>query len=676
MKRILILAASVIAVSVTTTTGLVGCSGSGGGSADAGSSTAAALTISGSLSGGSSFLPMSLNKSANSSFAVNLSDLEIYAIAFTTPPVIARAAVGTDGSFSVSLPGAKGSSVTAVFRDTTNNNEVGTVTFRDTSTKDMSGNNYKDSSSIVLSDNVSLGNLTLGDDGKVVVDVAEIATAVAAPAASTSAFDMSGVWKAKPFSNPPTGYITTCAAGTPQNDCEGLPENAEIALIRIKGKEFTPNQNACDQDADPVVCHETNDGTVGTKDKYALGVWEASGVTACDHKTGFTADEARAGGRIHVDTTALPTIGGTAVTMGAMTSYSPYFWIKGTATATRDFYDCRGVMVAVDGKQVPGYACKGSIKDGKGTPEMDDDTDTGNDGWMVNLGNGGCFDANNKPVMVKNWGGLTPSGQCQHVTTGLPAGFSAGTCNYNGDPDGDEGAYPGAIAFTCKWVNGQFADSNGNPNLQQALTLQTNEYLTQAAVIPAMTNGQPTKCKDGYSGDLSGLTFAEAQCFAQYYEQNRNSFQTTCAPRPRFNWGASTVKDFYRVEFRPKPDSQFLMDILTYDPTGSLATLDTEERESFTVPSGSDSSVTCEMARKIVFNFKKVTDTTAIVDIRFSGRMASTAAACQGIAKVALANVEYNKNIADRNQHRRAVNNADLEYMLVPQAMIFSMEKQ
>lgn len=675
MKRILILAASVIAVSVTTTTGLVGCSGSGGGSADAGSSTASALTISGSLSGGSSFLPMSLNKSANSSFAVNLSDLEIYAIAFTTPPVIARAAVGSDGSFSVNLPGAKGSSVTAVFRDTTNNNEVGTVTFRDTSTKDMSGNNYKDSSSIVLSDNVSLGNLTLGDDGKVVVDVAEIATAVAAPAASTSAFDMSGVWKAKPFSNPPTGYITTCAAGTPQNECDGLPENAEIALIRIKGKEFTPNQGACNIDAQNVSCDENNDGTVGTKDKYALGVWEASGVTACGHKTGFTAAEARAGGRIHVDTTALPTIGGTAVTMGSMTSYNPYFWIKGTATATRDFHDCRGVMVTVGDKQIPGYACKSDIKEpNQQDPQQMDDV---GDAWMVNLGNGGCFDANNKPVMVKNWGGLTPSGQCDHVTTGLPDGFSAGTCGYTGDPDGNESAYPGSISFTCKWVSGQFQDNNGNPNLAQKLTLQQGQQLHSAPAIPAQTNGSPTPCKSNHTdGVFTGVTFAQAQCFAQYYEQNRNSFQTTCAPRPRFNWGASTVKDFYRVEFRPKPDSQFLMDILTYDPTGSLATLDTEERESFTVPSGSDSSVTCEMARKIVFNFKKVTDTTAIVDIRFSGRMASTAAACQGIAKVALANVEYNKNIADRNQHRRAVNNADLEYMLVPQAMIFSMEKQ
>lgn len=668
MKRILILAASVIAVSTTTTIGLVGCSG--GSSADGGSSTAAALTISGTLSGGSTFLPMNVNQNANSSFAVSLSDLEIYAIAFTTPPVIARAAVGTDGSFSVNLPGAKGSSVTAVFRDTTNNNEVGTVTFRDSSTKDMSGNDYKDSSSIVLSDNVSLGNLTLGDDGKVVVDVAAIATAVAAPAASTSAFDMSGVWKAKAFPNPPAGYITTCAAGTPENQCDGLLENAEIALLRIKGKEFTPNQGACNTDSQNVMCDATNDGTVGTKDRYALGVWDATGVAACGHKTGFSEAEARAGGRIHVDTASLPTIGGTAVTMGTMTGYNPFFWIKAAATATRDFFDCRGVMVTVADKQIPAYACKANIMN-------DQNTDSGTDGWMVNLGNGGCFDANGKPVMVKNWSGLTPDGQCQHVTTGLPQGFSAGTCSYNGDPDGNESVYPGSIAFTCKWVNGQFADNNGSPNLASPLQLTNGQFLKHAPAIPAQTNGSPTTCKSSHpDGSITGVTLAQAQCFAQYYEQNRNSFSATCAPRPRFNWGASTVKDFYRVEFRPKPDAQFLMDVLSYDPTGSLATLDTEERESFTVPAGTDTTVTCEMARKIVFNFKKVTDTTAIVDIRFSGRMASTAAACQGIAKAALANVEYNKTIADRDQHRRAVNNADLEYMLVPQAMIFSMEKQ
>jgi len=642
----------------------VGCSSSKSSDSGGGSSTNSTLTISGKLGTSSSLMAHSLDGKVNAMSdvgmqAVSLSDLEIYAIAFTNPPAIGQANVNSDGSFTVDLAGAKGSSVTAVFRDKTNSNEVGTVTFRDTSKKDMNGNSYKDSSSIVLSDNVSLGNITLGDDGKVVVDVSTISTVVAAPAASSAAFDMSGVWKANAFSNPPTGYKTTCAAGTPNNECEGLPENAEIALIRIAGKDFTPNAGQCDRDAASVTCDATANGTVGTTDRYALSVWEASGVTACGHKLGFSEAEARAGGLIHVDPASLPTIAGTQMQFGDMTSYNPYFWIKNAATATRPYMDCRGVSVTVGTKEVKGYACKGDTYN-------DNNVNQNTAGWMVNLGNGGCVGSDGKPIMVNNWGSLT--GSCgSPSTSGLPTGFSSNSCDYSGDPDGS-----GPLAsqsFTCSWTGGSFTDSSGNPNLSSPVSGNLHVQMGSPAIA------QGASCGDQADGSESGLTLQEAQCYAQYYEMNRNSFSTTCAPRPRFNWGANTLGDFYKVDFRQKPDAMFILDIMTYDATGELATVDTEERESFTVPSGSSSTVTCEIARKIVFNVKKTGANTAVVDIRFSGRMTSLASACQGLAKQAIENAAYNKTVAE-NLRRRAVDNADLEYILVPSAMIFNMTRQ
>lgn len=664
----------------------VGCSGGGGGaSADGGGGGSSALTISGSLSSSASVASVNGKISAmdNSSFAVTLTDLEIYAIAFTNPPVIAAADVGADGSFSVSLPGATGSSVTAIFRDKTDGGEVGTIVFRDATDVGMDGS-AKESSSIVLGSNVNLGSLSIADDGKVVVDVATISEQIAPPAAASAAFDMSGVWAASAYSPLPTAnHKTTCPDGTPMDDCEGLPEGAEIALVRVAGKEFTPTGagGTCDIENSASTCADT-DGTIGTEDRYALGIWEASGLAACGHKLGFTEDEARAGGRMDVDPASLPTVGGTQIQFGTMTGYNPYFWIKNAATATRDYMACQGVKVPFGSgptaKDVPGFACKGDIKLNA------DNSDTGNDGWMVNLGNGGCFDANNKPVRVSNWSGEAENG-CEAAVQedGAPTGIMRQTCSYNRDPDGSGPNYPAAIAYTCSWANGMFADASGLPNFSSQVDTSIH---TVAPPVAQIANGAP--CGDQADGVATGLTLAEAQCYAQYYEENRDNstlFPASCAPRPRFNWGAADAENFYRVDFRAKPDAQFIFDFMTYDASGDLGTVDTYEREGVTIPSGSGSEISCEVERRIVVNIKKTSATTAVVEIRFTGKMASTAAACQALAKTAISNAAYNKTLnradfaTDEDYwaaQRRAIQGGDLEYILSPSAMIFNMTKQ
>lgn len=629
-----------------------GCSAGGGGSTP--STAVESLVISGSLA--SSYTASAL-KPASLKQSLTLSDLEIYAIAFTSPPVIAQADVNADGSFSVALPGAKGASITAVFRDTANaGSVVGTVEFKDTSNKDLNGE-AKSSSSIVLADTVNLGNLSISDDGTVVVDVATIATAVAAPAAAATAFDMSGVWRMSAFSPLPTGYTTTCAAGTPHNECEALPDQSEIALIRLGGKLFTPASGQCDRDANPVVCAST-DGTVTTTQRYAMAVWEASGFAACGSKTGFTEAEARAGGSIHIED-ALPTVGGVQVGFGDFTGYNPYFWVKSAATATRDTFNCKGMDVTVGSSTYKAYACKGDILDNSST-------DTGNDGWQVNLGQGGCRDTSNRPVMVTNWGSLTPSASCTNTTTGLPDGFTSGSCPYTGDPDGSGPAT--STSFVCTWTGGSFTDNAGAPNL--AVPVTSGYRVGPPSVLVA----SGAACGNQTDGSGTGLTLQEAQCYADYFFQNQGT-SGACDPQVQFNWSADTIENFYRVDYRGKPKSQFLLDILTYNAGGDLATLDTEEHESFTIASGASSTVTCETARKIVFNFRKLTETTATVEVRFAGRMASTAPACQGLAKRAIENVEFNKT-ADNASKRRAIDTGDLEHIFSSSSLLMSATKQ
>ncbi len=633
---------------------MVACSGSS--SSDSASTTAPApLVISGSLSSNDTASLKLSRKQDFSANAVSLAGLEIYAIAFTSPPVIAKADVGSDGSFTLNVPGAKGASVTAVFRDSTSGNEVGTIVFEDQSNTDLEGN-AKRSSSVVLSDSVSLGNIVLGDDGTVVIPVSDIAASVAPPPTAAAAFNMSGLWKASAYANKPTGYITTCAAGTPQNDCEGLPEGSKIALLRMGGKLFTPTAGHCDQSANPVVCDES-EGTVGTADRFALAVWEAEGFAACGYKTGFTPAEARAGGKINL-TDTLPVIDGHQVAVGSLDGYNPYFWISSAATSPYSINDCSGQSIDIGGKSIPAYVCKGQKLDHTNVA-------VGGNAWMVNLGNGGCFDESNKPIFMTNWSGIT--GSCTNDSTGLPAGFSKGTCAYTGDPDGT--GPQSTINFTCRWVNGQFADNAGAPDF--ATPLDTSYHVGP----PVEKVAAGASCGNQTTGSGAGLTFDEARCYANYYYQHKDSFSSTCSSEPRFNWGANTVENFFKVDFRPKPKAQFLLDVITYDNTGNLATMDTEERESFEVSSGASSSITCEAARKIVFNVKKTGESTAIIDIRFSGSIKSTSAACQAVAKRALENIEFNKTAAESDR-RRATENNDLEHILAPQKMIFSMTKE
>jgi hypothetical protein len=168
----------------------------------------------------------------------------------------------------------------------------------------------------------------------------------------------------------------------------------------------------------------------------------------------------------------------------------------------------------------------------------------------------------------------------------------------------------------------------------------------------------------------------QLRCHANDYYQNRDSFDDTCAPRPQFNFGANEPSQFYKVDFRAKPDAQFLMDLITYDSTGTLATMDTVETEGYSIPTGESSSTSCEVERRIVVNMKKTGDNTSLVDIKFSGRMASTAAACQALAKTAIANAAYNK-VPGRteDEKRRAIEGGDLEYTLSPSGFIFNLTR-
>lgn len=652
MKLVGLLAAIALA-------GGVGCSVSGTTPAASTGGGSTTLTIAGVLgSVGSSSVqgkPGEISPQNSAFSAVAVADLKFYAIAFTSPPVIAEANVGTDGSFSVDLPGAKGSSVTAIFKDKNDDSTVGTIVFEDNTKKDLNGNNKK-SSSVVLTDTVTLGTISLGSDGKVVIPITQIAavtTATDAAVAVGTAFDFTGTWTMAAYDGTlPTGYATV------GSDCSNGPcAGFNVTFVRMAGKEFTPNGSCTSETA----CASTA-GTEGG-DAYALSIWGGNfsqGIGACGSKMGFTADEVRYHGRINVST--LPLVEGNTVTFGpyvygVKTGFggdsAPFNlpWMKTGATASYSQRDCRPhIITKADSTTVEGWACKAEEMTGAWPG-----TGTGNFGWQVSVQGGGCINnATSKPVNVTNWSNIGFGSSCEHTAaTAYGAGFNQDSCTYT-SVDHDGSSSTPAISMTCTHIGGQFTDS-GNAPSTTAYTFGSSAYLGEPAELVA--SGQ--LCSSiGSATDAQKL--AAYRCYAEAYWQGGGS-SSTCDRDYRFNWSAVTPESFADDSGRGKPKNAFITNILSYSADGQSATIEDEETETLTLPTGANSSTFCEVGRRTLISLKKVSNTQMLFDLQQKGQMNSTDAACQAAGKQGAAGTY--------------TGSGDLNHLMSDEKMIFYVTK-
>ncbi|WP_374030131.1 hypothetical protein [Bdellovibrio bacteriovorus] len=630
---------------------------SGGGGADL---TSNSLNISGILGGASlqslSKVSAKAGDDVSSQEAVSVSDLEVYAEAFTADGMkSATASIGADGSFTISIPGAKGAPVTAIFRDKNTEAEIGVLVFEDSAKKDLNGNNSQ-SSSVVLEDSVALGSISLSSDGKVKVPVAQVADKLgsASDVSSGSAFDPTGTWYMKPFTGTlATGYQTVTA------DCSHGPcVNFPVTFVRYAGKEFTPTSNCSVTNGSLSGACASSDGTIGSADRYALSIWGgdfSQSIGACGSKAGFSADEARAFGRIHIP--SLPTVSGNSITFGDYIFTKTGFggdaapfnqdWMKTGAQSNHPVHDCRPMTI---NSLYRGWACKSKVMSGQwpGTP-------TGQTKWMVNVEGGGCF-SNGKPVNVTNWGNIGGSASCsQSSATGTyGAGFATNNCTYtNADHDNDSNT--AAITFTCGGTHGFFDDNGGAPNMAAPATMNQGEYLGQPEELVA----QGQACSSiGDATDSAKL--AAYRCYAESYWSNQAG-AGSCSREFRFNWAATTSAEFVVQDYRGKPKNAFVTNILNYAADGQSATLEDEQEETITLPTGLNSSTFCKVVRRTNITFKKVSATRLLLDLKEQGRMASTTAACQAAAKAAL-------------EGKTTGANMDLGEHLQPMRMLFYLD--
>lgn len=626
---------------------LAGCSGgSGRGVGSTG------LVISGDL-GQSSLLTLTNQKTGNvgkfdgvNMYAVEFDDLKVVATAATEPPTKVEASVNADGTFSVDLGAdASGTAITAAFVNENTEAVVGEVKFTDTTKKDLNGNS-KAESAVVATGNLALGAITLAEDGTIAVPKSSLTTVQQdTSVTSATAFNPTGEWAMDAYEKVPAEQ--TVGAADPYDS--GSPHiGFLVSLARFDGKEFTPANGACGKDASGTVasCPVTS-GTVGTNDRYALSIWGGSyadSIGACGGNTGFSAAEARSYGGIHI--TTLPTV---RAASGAMT-FGPYVWsgssawggtgvapydqpwMTTSATLARAMYDesdCRPMTVSGSTKVYNAWACRSKVYTGSwpGTP-----VSAGTVGWMVGVQGGGCFnESTGKPVNVTNWQSIgIPTGCTNTAKPAIGSGFNENRCSYtNVDPDGSGPL--GTMDLVCTNTGGEFTDSGGNPTTTP-LSKPSNQYLGRPEVILS----QNASCSSAGTSSTARI-LAGYRCYANAYWRAQGGSSGGCQREFRFNWQATTPWNFIsRDDFKGRPKNAFVTNILNYSADGKSATLEDEESESITIPTSANGSTFCRVNRKTQLLFKSINPTKMLVELKESGRMASTDAACVAAANTAL----------------------------------------
>lgn len=580
-------------------------------------------------------------------FAVEFDDLEVVATAQTDPPTEVKSSVDADGTFSADLgEDAAGTAITVAFVNETTKAVVGEVKFTDNSKTDLNGNPKADSA-VVATGSLALGSITLAEDGTVAVSksaIPEIQTEVALP--SSAVFNPTGEWVMDAYEK--VGASFTVGASDPMDD--GSPSiGFKISLARFDGVDFTPANGSCVKNASGTVasCPATS-GTVGTSTRYALSIWGGdyiNSIGACGGRTGFSADEARAFGRIHL--TSLPTVKAAsgAMTFGSYifstssdfggTGVAPYnqAWMVSSATLAVSDYeesDCRSMSVSGATKIYNAWACKSRVYYGNwpGQP-----VSAATIAWNVGVQGGGCFNsATNKPINVTNWNTIGTPASCNNTPKpAVGAGFYENRCLYTGiDPDGSGPL--SNINMECMHTGGSFNNMGGVPNLASPYTPSNNEYLGKPEPILA----QGAACSSAGTATPAAI-LAGYRCYANaYWKSGGGRSAGGCQQDYNFNWQAQTPWDFVdRKDFKGRPRNAFVTNILNYAADGKSAVLEDEEEENITVPTSANGSTFCKVLRKTQLTFKSITATKMLVELKEGGRMASTDAACVAAANEA-----------------------------------------
>jgi|GEM_PF-2502866 len=603
--------------------------------------------------------PMSLTLSGSLAVEDNdlqISDLEFRATASTNPPQVSISDVSVDGSFSVTLPAGKGAPVTLGFYNKLDRSQVALIIFKDQSERQFDGN-HRQLSTIVLSDNLSLGNLSINHEGKVIVNVSAIAGVVGSSPnlLPNTEFNLNGSWKVSPYEGSiPVGYKT------PAYDCnDGLCSDSQLTFAKFQGKHFLPKTGFCHPEMSAISC-SPNQGTILNSDRHILAVWVGEGsssIGACGYKTGFSPDFARALAHIHI--AELPSLAGTPLTFGSHSfttprgfggDASPYNlpWMKTGATALVDEQNCSNTTKRIRNKDVNISMCRAEKKFGVWPGEG-----TGIFGWRGTLSVGGCVSSEDgRPVHVQNWAHLG-FGTCS-ATDGAGSygpGFQVNDCQYaNVDHDNDNRTPP--ITMTCRSVQGVFTD----PIAYTPMQLGAGEFLG----TPEVLISKGSKCSSDDGGQYE-TQYAAHRCYALTYSNHHSTNEEGCERKMTFDWSARSSTQFSNPSSLAEPKKMILTSLLDFSWDGQIALAEDREEHTIQLPMLGGSLAYCKISRRKSMVLRKISDHKLLAELSFSGQMMSTEPVCVAAAKAALEKTTQGK--AD-----------ELESLFLPENWIFYLE--
>lgn len=537
--------------------GLSACT-SGGGSSVETLDVSGILNVGNSSQGLEKIQSFSENEEKVSAMSVNLSLYKVSCATTTTPVQSATATVGADGSFTVSIPGAKGQPLSCFLVDA-DGEKAADFIISDSSKKDLNGNS-ETTSTAAFKQNANLGTIDFDPNaGEVTVPKTNIANVVQAVTVSSSqVYDPTGSWTigAVDFSLP-SGVKSPCTMG--DNTCKGPPSGMPIYLKLWKGTV-----------------------TADSSDVYGLQVWQGqSAFATCGSKIGLTS--------------AMKTTLGVDFSANGSAD-SAFTFASSVASFADQITSTTGTVNLTDGWKMDTATLQHDINPSCSPHDISVGGVTYSNAWVcgpdnsskyqANLG-GGCVNSAGSPVELTDWSGVN---SCNTVTDGN--GIKTNTCTGTATISGQ------ATSVTCtnKWVV-----TNSSYVVQPSDSFNWND-LTGAKISSGTTCSTIAN-----AGSSESLKIAQLQCYAEYYYRSGMESANACLPRVDMDWSASTSASFAVVD-KIRPQGLVFFEKYSPFPDGTGGSLMTREEHYEGVNVNGNNWVNCRVIEVGGLSVKKISD--------------------------------------------------------------------
>ena len=498
-------------------------------STDAG--TSSDVAISGTLSTSS----LSVMSSDFHPESVDLSTFTMSCVTFKVPPTAGTGSIGSDGSFSVTIPSAKNSKFGCFILDASED-VVASMVFEDTSSKDINGDS-KSESSVSLSGNASLGTVTLDlASGKATVDKSAIASSISTTTTTGGDWSATGNWKFASYgSTLPKGYSDICAAGADHDTCSGPQIDMTIYLRQVDGKKYA-------------------NGAATSDVARGLMIWESEAAfTSCGSTIGSTNAEMQANGvDFSGDTATNKTAFAWATTLTGSDTLTEG-WKSSAATASHDIQ----------------MGCTPYEYQGDRAWRCYDGTN-----YTLDFGGGCVVTSTNTPIQIDNWSGMS-CGSPSSVTA-KHTGFQASEMSCSYTPQGGS-----ATTITCSNERAVSASADF-ATINNSLPFDFNN-------VAKINSG--TSCS-AISSATEESKIAKLKCYSDYFYQHKDS-ASGCVPELRTNWSATTAAEFVEGDDQ-KPGSLFEANFYDIDANG-VGTFTSDREDYRGVQAGENGYTNCRV---------------------------------------------------------------------------------